>query len=250
MRIVEGRRFGVCDRLAFYPNAQETEALVEALSARSVVRIKQTDVVVEHPAIVWSGFFRTSCIELSRDEELLAAMSRSSRQQLRRVEALGDRVEIRTGGNELAAEFRVLYGAFVRAKGHTRPLSARRVSEYLKVSDVWLISIDGQLVCGRLILRDEDVGRVRNLYEANSRFGDGPIARLSSSLNRYLDWQAMRYYRDRGFVTWDWGGIGARQKGDGKSYKRSMGGTIREDRSYVVAGGVGRQAYRVFTRLR
>lgn len=250
MRIVEGRRFGICDRLTFYPNAEETLALVEALSARSAVRIKQTDVVVEHPAIVWSGIFRTSCIELSGDEELLAAMSRSSRQQVRRVEALGNRVEIRTGGDELAAEFRVLYGAFVRAKGHTRPLSARRVSEYLKVSDVWLISIDDQLVCGRLILRDEDVGRVRNLYEANSRFGDGALARLSSSLNRYLDWEAMRYYRDRGFVTWDWGGIGARQKGDGKSYKRSMGGEIREERSYVLAGGVGRQAYRVFTRLR
>ena len=88
-----------------------------------------------------------------------------------------------------------------------------RVSEYLQVSDVWLISIDGQLVCGRLILRDEDVGRVRNLYEANSRFGDGPIARLSSSLNRYLDWQAMRYYRDRGFVTWDWGGDRCPPKG-------------------------------------
>jgi len=247
---VEGRRFGVCDRLAFFPNAEETEALVEAMSARAVVRIKQTDVVVEHPAIVWSGVFRTSCLELSGDEELLAAMSRSSRQQLRRVEGLGDRVAVRIGSDDLVSDFRVLYGAFARAKGHTRPLSARRVSEYLTVSDVWLISIDDQLVCGRLILRDEDVGRVRNLYEANSRFGDGPIAPLSSSLNRYLDWQAMRYYRDRGFFTWDWGGIGARQKGDGKSYKRSMGGAIREDRSYIVAGGVARHAYRVFTRLR
>ena len=170
-------------------------------------------------------------------------MSRSSRQQLRRVEALGARVEVRNGGRELAGEFHALYRAFVRAKGHTRPLSARRVSEYLEVSDVWLISIDDQPVCGRMILRDEDVGRVRNLYEANCRFRDTEMARLNSSLNRYLDWQAMRHYRDRGFVTWDWGGIGAHQKGAGKSYKRSMGGELREDRSYVLASGVGRQAY-------
>ena len=69
MRVVEGRRFGVRDRLIFYPNADETLALCEALSARSVVHIKQTDVVVEHPAVVSSGIFRTSCLELSGDEE-------------------------------------------------------------------------------------------------------------------------------------------------------------------------------------
>ena len=97
-----------------------------------------------------------------------------------------------------------MYRAFVRAKGHTHPLSARRLSEYRAVCDLWVAYLDGEAACGHLLLRDDDASHVRFLYEANMRLTNGALAKMSSRLNRYLHWQSFRYYRDRGFKVFDW----------------------------------------------
>lgn len=238
------------DRLVFFPDRAQISTLVEELSPLTVLRIRQIDVEFSHPAVVHREAFRTSCVELLDDDALLAGMSRSSRQQIRRVERLGDRVEVRCGGVELARDFRRLYLSFVRSKRHTHPLSARRISEYLTVSDLWTIRLDGVLYCGRLILRDDEIGRVRNLYEANRRF-DGPaVAKTNSQLNRFLDLQAMRHYRDLGYTCFDWGGAGPRSEGPSREFKHSMGGDVRVDHGYVLTGRFVRGAFRTFARLR
>ena len=250
VRVVQGRRLGVLDRLVFFPSEEEVAALIGALSSRSVVRIRQTDVVLEHPAVCSSGVFRTVCIDLRRtDTELLSAMNKLARNAVHRVERLDDRVDIRTGGDDLAGDFLDLYRRFVHAKGHTRPLSARRLTEYLAVSDLWMAYLDGRPVCGHLVLRDEDTGRARFLYEGNQRFSDPETAKWNSRLNRYLHWQALRHYRDHDFTHYDLGGIG-----DGTDnvarFKLSIGGEPRIDRSYTLAGSLGRHAYHAFTRFR
>jgi lipid II:glycine glycyltransferase (peptidoglycan interpeptide bridge formation enzyme) len=248
--VVEGRRFGVRDRLVFFPGEDDIAALIEDLSVLSVLRIRQTEVALRHPAIFSSGVFRTACIHLARDDDdLLAGMSKTSRNEIRSVERLGDRVDVRIEGNELAGDFLSLYRAFVRAKGHTHPLSARRLSEYLTVSDLWIAYLDGQPACGHLFLRDDDAGRARFLYEGTLRFTDPAMAKMNSRLNRYLHWKALGYYRDHGFSFYDWGGIGD-GTGPIAQFKLSMGGEPRLDRCYSLAGSLGRQAYRVFAHFR
>ena len=249
VRVVQGRRFGVRDCLVFFPDEDQVAELIAELSVGSVVRIRQTDVVLEHPAVCSSGVFRTACIDLRRtDAELLSAMNKLARNAVHRVERLGDRVSIRTEGDDLAGDFLDLYRAFVHAKGHTRPLSTRRLSEYLAVSDLWMAYLDGRPVCGHLVLVDEETGRARFLYEGNQRFSDPETAKWNSRLNRYLHWQALRHYRDRDFTLYDWGGIGD-GTGNVARFKLSIGGEPRIDRCYTLAGSLGRHAYHAFTRF-
>ena len=236
------------DRLVFFPFEDDIAALIEELSVLSVVRIRQTEVALSHPSVFSSGVFRTACIRLARDDDLLAGMNKTSRNEIRSVERLGDRVDVKINGDELAGDFLGLYRAFVRAKGHTHPLSARRLSEYLTVSDIWIACLDGRAACGHLFLRDDDTGRARFLYEGNLRFDDPAMAKMNSRLNRYLHWKALCHYRDRGFTLYDWGGIGD-GIGPVAQFKLSMGGEPRVDRCYTLAGSLGRQAFRLFGRF-
>jgi Acetyltransferase (GNAT) domain len=250
VQVVEGRRYGIRDRLVFFPAETQIASLIDDLSILSVTRIRQTDVLLRHPAVMSSSVFRTACIDLQRDDEsLLADMSKTSRNEIRGVERLDNRVDVRTQGDQVACDFLELYGSFVRAKGHTHPLSARRLSEYRPVCDLWVAYLEGEAVCGHLLLRDDDEGRVRFLYEANMRHKNRALAKMNSRLNRYLHWQSFRYYRDHGFTVFDWGGIGD-GTGPIAQFKLSMGGEPHRDYSYVLAGSVGRSAYRVFTRYR
>ena len=137
----------------------------------------------------------------------------------------------------------------MQAKGHTHPLSARRLREYLKVSELSMAYLDDEPVCGHLLLVDAEGGRTRFLYEANTRFEGEEVARLHSPINRYLHWRSFQYYRERGLRLFDWGGIGDGE-GPVARFKLSLGGEARQDRSYVLAGGLARVAYRAFSRFR
>ena len=250
MLIVEGSRFAISDRMVFFPGEDQVRRLAADLGPLSLVRIRQTDVEVTDPNVIHSSVFRTACLDIAReDDALLAGMSKTSRNEIHKVERLGERMRVVHGGTDLSATFLEMYRSFVRAKGHTHPLSARRLQEYLRVSELWIAYVDGEPVCGHLLLVDAEEGRTRFLYEANTRFGGEELARLHSPINRYLHLASFRNYRERGLRLFDWGGIGDGE-GPVARFKLSLGGEPRQDRSYVLAGAVARVAYRAFSRFR
>ena len=101
-----------------------------------------------------------------------------------------------------------------------------------------------------LVLRDNETGRVRGLYNASRRLhADEPKkARVLGNLNRLLHWHNMRLYKEEGFDTYDWGGISEDQSDGRAKFKMSFGGNIAEEYTYLCAGWprLGLLAQRLF----
>jgi hypothetical protein len=177
---------------------------------------------------------------------------KSCRYEIRKAEKMLDKIAVRRNEASVEQDFLHLYRSFVRAKGHAPPLSRRRLREYLRTCDLWMVYFDGQPVCGHLVAFSVGTPRVRLLYSASSRFAGSDNARISGPLNRYLHWVEFQHYQQCGIELYDFGGVG-----DGTSsiakFKLSFGGARMHDYSYVFAGTLGRLAHslhRVLIRVR
>jgi hypothetical protein len=250
MVIVEGGRGPWHDRLAFFPSSTETQALHDDLPMFGTVRIRQTEAILPPSRrVVRSGTFRTSRVDLGRDEDsLFGDVHKTARNEIRRISAMGERVRLAGNDASVARDFLALYNGFVAAKGHHYPMSERRLAEYLAVSDVWVAFADGHPTIGRLFVRDAASKRVRFLYEGNRRFERGEEARLNGMLGRWFHWELICRYRAGGMEAYDMGGIGD-GSGSVASYKLSLGGVRVEDHSYVLARRAGSLGFHAFEGL-
>lgn len=250
MIVIEGKRWLWHDRMVFFPNLNEIQSLINGLAINAVVRIRQTSVLIhDHPNIIKRGVFRTSCIDLTRDlDALYREMDpKSCRYEIRKAQRLEHRLRITCNELQTILDFFQLYNSFVRLKGHTHPISWRRLQEYLPVSDVWCIYLDDRVMCGHLLVRDTIVKRVRLIFSAR-RLQGAEDTTVTGALNRYLHWEELQRYKDKGIEIYDFGGIG-----DGSSsvakFKLSFGGFRVQDNSYVFAGAMGTIGYKAYSWL-
>ena len=250
MVIIDGRRWIWRDRLVFFPNVRECQNLIEGLEKNALIRMRQVSFPLRGGShLVQAKPFSTSCIDLNKSgAALFDEMDSQTKRYVRKAEKLRDRWRIRINDYRAHDDFFELYNRFVGLKGHAHRLSRRRFQEYLKVSDVWMMYIDGRPIAGRLVVRDDAVRRVRMVLSPTSRLISDEDARLSGTLNRYLHWQEIVTYKQQGMELYDFGGIG-----DGSSsiakFKLSFGGFRVNDHSYVYAGSLARMAYRLYQRL-
>jgi hypothetical protein len=250
MVVVDGQRLLWRDKLVFFPSIPESQKLLEMLRWNVIVRIRQMSVQLhEQSNLIQSRTFQTSCIDLTKDTGVIYhKMDSMTQRYIRKAEKLRPRSVIRRNDNRSNQDFLQLYNNFVQAKGHTYPLSRLRFQDYLGVSDVWVIYFDDRPIAGRLLVRDDTVGRVRMILSPTSRLVSDEDARLSGTLNRYLHWHELMTYKDQGIELYDFGGIG-----DGTStiakFKLSFGGFPIQDYSYVFAGNLAMMAYRLYKSL-
>lgn len=251
MVIIEGRRWVVDFRLVFFPDESELQQLLQFLPPNGILRVRQATIDrLNGPKPVQRSVFRTSCIDLTKTLETLYGEmdAKSCRYEIRKAEKIQARIETRRNDGIACEDFLKLYNRFVSLKGHTHPLSRRRFQEYVKVSDVFVIYLDGRPMCGHLLVRDDTVKRSRLIFSASGRLERGEDSRLSGALNRYLHWHEFQTYKRKGFVLYDFGGIGDGSGSIGK-FKLSFGGFRVQDYSYVFAGALGVIPYKLYQSL-
>jgi hypothetical protein len=249
MVVVEGRRLLWRDRLVFFPNQEELDRLAARIPAGGVLRVRQTTATPPGGArILWRREFRTACVRLDPGvDEILASMGKRTRGYVRSTERLGDRVSVRRNGDAVARDFVGLQRGFARQKGYTAVSTLRRIRDYQPCSDVTVLYLDGEPMCGRLALRDPSIGRVR-LVASTRRFQDSGSDKVTGPLNKYLHYWEFRTYKEEGFDAYDVGGIG-----DGTSalarFKLSFAAVPVTETDYVMAGALGALGYRGFIGL-
>jgi hypothetical protein len=211
MVVLEHKLRGILPyRMVLFPTAAVVRQRTEHLGLTWMARLFSTDVEVHTGRhVVHHNISTTTIIDLSHDlETLFRGMRATTRNEIGKVEQLGDRVAVERNEPRAADDFLQLYADLAREKnGQILPLERRVLARYASRSDIFVIRLDGAPICGHVNLRDEAGQRQRLLYSASRRFADRETARLGGILNRYLHWHEMRVYKEQGFRTYDFGGI-------------------------------------------
>jgi hypothetical protein len=238
----------------FYPRPEEIDGVGENLSLNEIIHIRQAPLRL--PArrfAIRYQTFETLLFDLTGEiDELLSHANRTGRYQVRKIERLRDRIVVRRNDDMAYKDFVAIYNDFVKVKKHTEQISKMRLDELKPFSDVFVTYFEGRPICGHVMIRDQQQGRVGLLWSASTRLTgkDAPV--LVASLNRWSHWHEMRLYRSEGFRVYDFGGIGeyTSEIAAIARFKLSFGGTRVVEHNYVVARAPGRLAVSLLYGLR
>src|SRR5579864_423694 len=233
-------------RAVFFPTDETLTELTERTKPTQMARLFWTATELRNAnRVVRHEKTATVCIDLSGTLETLSkGVAKNTRYEIRQAEKLGDRIRVERNGPELTDKFLALFNDFVRSKPEVAAINHSMLRRYEAHADIFMAYLDGNPVCGHVLLRDVEIGRARLLYSASRRFDDRETARLSGTLNRFLHWHEICAYREERFSAYDLGGI-KEDKADGiTQFKMSFGGDVVKEHTYLCAGipWVGRTA--------
>ena len=237
----------------YYPEAREICDLGRSLRMNQIIYVRQAPQFFETEGpVVYHQAFRTSLVDLSRStDELFNDLNRTSRTQVRRMERIGDRIEVRRNdGIEL--DFLIVYNQFVNVKRHAERLSLRRLRQLRPFMDIFVSYFEGRPLCAHAYIRDEKLKRVGLVLAGSTRLTgqDAPV--FVGSVNRWLHWYEMQLYKSEGIEIYDLGGTGTStaEKEAIARFKLSLGGKQVVEHNYMIANPLGRLAIRFFYALR
>jgi lipid II:glycine glycyltransferase (peptidoglycan interpeptide bridge formation enzyme) len=235
------------DKLVFFPNKEELNSLIKNLGNFEILRIKETDIELPEslPPLISRGIFRTSILDLKKDlKEIWKEMDKSScRYEINKAKKWRDKIEILI--NQNLDDFLKIYNQFVKKKKHTFSLSKKRLNDYLKFSDIFILYFEGEPAICHLVLKDKDLKILRLILSATRRLENEKYREISGPLNRYLHWFEIQYYKKLGFKTYDTGGVGSGEKGVG-FFKLSFGGRKIEKRNYILGKSFVKFSFKIY----
>jgi hypothetical protein len=253
MVIVQSKRgpFRVSD--IYYPEECEIRGVGRNLRMNQIIYIRQAPHVFETEGpVVHHQSFRTSLIDLTRGkDELFNDLNRTSRTQVRRVERMGGRIEVRRNDG-VDSDFLAVYNEFVGVKRHSERLSSGRLQQLKPFADIFISYFEGRPLCAHAYIRDQKLRRVGLMLAGSTRLTgtDAPV--FVGSVNRWLHWYEMQLYKSEGIEIYDLGGIGnsTPEKEAIARFKLSLGGKQVLEHSYMIANPLGHLAIRLFYALR
>jgi hypothetical protein len=246
MIVISKRLKGIIPyKLVLWPTESVVREMAENLPATHVARvdIANTELLTGR-CLVDHYLSLTLAIDLRRDlEQINKDLITNARIRIHKAQKLGDRVTVRrytgpTGQEKLIDEFVRLYNNFIASKtAFLFPISRALIASYFPNAELILMDLDGASICGHLNLLDKELGVSRMCWSASRRFEDHAMARLAGILNVYLHWYEIEKYRQEGFQTYDFGGIGGLDDNMGVNrFKLQFGGTIVREHNYIMAG--------------
>jgi hypothetical protein len=232
-------------KIVLWPTESVVREMAENLPTTRVARvdIANTELLTGR-CLVDHNLSLTLAIDLRRDlKQIFKDLIPNARIRVHKAQKLGDRVTVRryTGRPDqenLIDEFVLLYNNFIAGRTASLfPLSKAQIASYFPNAELILMDLDGESICGHLNLVDKESGVGRMLWSASRRFEDHATARLAGILNVYLHWYEIEKYREQGFQTYDFGGIGGLDDNLGVNrFKLQFGGTIIREHNYMMAG--------------
>lgn len=237
----------------YYPEECEIRSLGRSLRMNQIIYIRQAPQFFEtEGSVVRHQAFRTSLIDLTRGiDELFEDLSRNSRSQVRKIERLRDRIEVRRNDG-VDSDFLSVYNEFVDLKRHSERLSQRRFEQLKPFADIFVSYFEGRPLCAHAYVRDQNLKRVGLMLGGSTRLSgeDAPV--FVGSVNRWLHWYEMQLYKSEGIEIYDLGGTGTStpQKEAIARFKLSLGGKQVVEHSYMIANPLGRLSIELFYAFR
>jgi hypothetical protein len=253
MVIVESKRgpFRVSD--IYYPDECEIRSLGRSLRMNQIIYVRQATQFFETKGpVAHHREFWTRVVDLTRGtDELFQDLNRNTRSQVRRIERLGDQIEVRRNDG-VDSDFLTVYNEFVGVKRHSERLSPRRLKQLKPFFDIFVSYFEGRPLCAHALVRDEKLKRVGMVLASSTRLSgeDAPV--FVGSVNRWLHWYEMRLYKSEGIEIYDLGGTGTStpEKEAIARFKLSLGGKQVVEHNYMIANPLGRIAIRLFYAFR
>ncbi len=196
--------------------------------------------------------FHTSLVDLTRGtDELFGGLKRNSRAQIKRVERMRDRVEIRRNDG-VTSDFLTVYNNFVAVKRYAERLSPRRLQQLKPFTDFFVCYFEGRPLCAHAYVKDEKLKRVGLTLAGSTRLSGEDSPTLVGSINRWMHWREMQLYKSEGIEIYDLGGTGTStpQKEAIARFKLSLGGNQVVEHNYMIANSIGRLAIALFYAVR
>ena len=253
MVVMESKRgpFRVSD--IYYPAASEIHGLGRSLRLNQIIYIRQAQQFFETEGpVVHHRAFRTSLVDLTRGtNELFDDMNRNSRSQVRKIERLRDRIEVRRNDG-VDSDFLTVYNEFVGIKRYVERFSPSRLQQLKPFADIFVSYFEGRPLCTHAYVRDEKLKRVGLMFAASTRLSGKDAPAFVGSVNRWSHWYQMQLYKSEGIETYDLGGTGTStpQKAAIARFKLSLGGKQVVEHNYMIANPLGRLAIALFYALR
>ncbi|BDC49335.1 hypothetical protein F183_A16510 [Bryobacterales bacterium F-183] len=196
--------------------------------------------------------FHTLQIDLTQDaEQILAAMKKDNRQQIRYAERDGIATEGSSApSDEWMQQFFAFYDAFAQGKGlppaNRARLIAMREANMLDLSRA-IDPQSGETIVWHCTLLTPQAAR---LVHSASLARDAAQSRTTARANCWLHWQDIVRFREAGLATYDFGGWYAGEEDEAKlrinKFKESFGGKVVQlynvDRGLTLRGAVAIRA--------
>lgn len=197
----------------WYPG---TASISELLRQR-----RRADILFVHgvPFEETKGHFRgwqeyhTCMNDITRtEEEMLAAVNKAVRYQFRRSEK--DQIEIRfytkmeiAQSPELLDTFAAIYERMYRSKGSDTKLNVSAVKKYLEADGIVFSAVwhEGEMLVFHSYICDAADARL--LHSASCFREESADQSMIGRANKRLHWEDILYFKKKGLLRYDWGGI-------------------------------------------
>lgn len=187
------------------------------------------------------GIFRKSyTIENSLESDvndIFSGFSSSTKNEIRK----GERADIICYFHDDVDGFVTYYNSFARKKRIPEVSSERleALGSSLKLSYALL---DGRVLVAHSYITDQEEGIVRLYQSASSRLGRKEDNYIGAIANKYLHFKDIKYFKEQGFKTYDWGGY-AKNTDDRalkgiNDFKLKFGGRVVDCLNYYSIGYV------------
>lgn len=164
------------------------------------------------------------------EEDMLSAINKAVRYQFRRSEK--DNIEIQFYGKEhiekrpeLIDAFANIYERMYQSKGSNIKLNLMAVNQYLKADGILFSTVwhEGELIVFHsYICTDKDA---RLLHSASCFRDESADQSMIGRANKRLHWEDILYFKKKGIVRYDWGGISDFENPNGiDEFKLKFGG--------------------------
>lgn len=225
-------------KMVFFASAAAVESVIAGLKSTELVRFfyGAEKSYSSHLAIRSERSFTICNDLLLPTSQLWDKLAHSTQTDIRKAEALGDRVRIARNDDAPMEDFLTVFNDFARRKPGVRQISLGLLDYYSPYADRIVLYLDRCPTSVTLMLRDPTCGRVRGLYHGSRRLTASAEAREIGNLNRLLHWNSMRAYKHEGFRCYDWGGISQDQNDGRARFKKAFGGEVVEEYGYLHAG--------------
>ncbi len=179
--------------------------------------------------------FSTLHVDLTMSKEKIwQEFSKTCKRFIHKGEEFGLDVEINKPNNN----FFSLLNEFIGDKKHTSKITLQKYQQYIPYGDVFTVTENNNILCGHFYLRDKD--RCRLFWSASKRMQKG-LEKKVGLINRWLHWQAIQYYKEKGLKIYDFGGVNFDKKSGAygiTQFKLSFGGAIVKEYHFSLINSV------------
>ena len=163
------------------------------------------------------------------EEEILKKFSSTIRNEIRRADREGSLFN----QDELKENFIAFYNAFALQRGIST-ISIKKLNSYGNNLILTSTIKDGVITSAHSYLVDYDNKKVRFLHGGTSRFSESIDRNMIARSNKFLHYKDFMFFKDQGFLIYDWGGIANDTNDKGllgiNKFKKSFGGELIKEK--------------------